>query len=114
MQAIIKAVTDTLNTRWVQFVAIPVLVLVWFLATDPSNGADTLTRFQLGIAQALVVTGFAYLMGKAMLGKASSEVLYARALEGNTAAGVAYLGVCLMRAMILWSLLSFFSATVAR
>jgi len=88
--------------------------LVWFLATDPSNGADTLTRFQLGIAQALVVTGFAYLMGKAMLGKASSEELYARVLEGNTAAGVAYLGICLMRAMILWSLLSFFSSTVAR
>ena len=114
MQSIIKAVTDALNARWVQFVAIPVLVLVWFLATDPSNGADTITRFQLGIAQALVVTGFAYLMGKAMLGKASSEELYARALEGNTAAGVAYLGVCLMRAMILWSLLSFFAGTVAR
>ncbi len=114
MQMVIKAVADVLNARWMQFVAIPVLVLVWFLATDPSNGADTITRFQLGIAQALVVTGFAYLMGKAMLGKASSEELYARAVEGNVACGVAYLGVCLMRAMILWSLLSFFAGTVAR
>jgi len=113
MRSIVQKIADTLNTRWVQFFAAPALVLIWFLATDPSNGADTLTRLQLGVAQALIMTGFAYVVSKAMLGRASSETLYARVLEGSTAAGVAYLGVCLMRAMVLWSFLSFFSAAVA-
>ena len=60
-------------------------------------------------AQALLVTGLAYLIAKAMLGKASSQALYENALAGVTAAGLAYIGVCLLRVGVLVGLLSFFS-----
>lgn len=89
--------------------ALPLAVLGWFLWTDPSQGADTALRLQLW-AQALLVTGLAYTIAKALLGKSSSEELYTQAIAGNTAAGLAYIGVCLMRTVVLAALLMFFSA----
>lgn len=103
-----QQVLTIIGSRWFQFAAVPALVLVWFWKTDPSNGADTMLRIQLW-AQALMVTGLAYLIAKAMLGKASSETLYEKAMEGNVGAGIAYTGVCLLRAMVLWGLLGFFA-----
>lgn len=104
-----NALIRVLGSRLVQFVGVPLAVLVWFVATDPSGGADTALRAQLW-AQALLVTGLAYLVAKAMLGRASSEALYERALVGgNVGAGVAYLGVCLLRALVLIGLLLFFA-----
>ena len=101
-------ILTVLGARWVQFAVIPALVLAWFLATDPSGGADTLLRVQLWL-QAFLVTGLAYLVAKSMLGRASSEALYSEAMSGNTGAGVAYLGVCLLRALVLIGLLLFFA-----
>lgn len=101
-------VITVMGSRWFQFAAIPAAILVWFVVTDPSGGADTMLRIQLW-AQALVVTGVAYLIAKAMLGKASSEDLYAQAMSGNQGAGIAYLGVCLLRALVLIGLLLFFA-----
>ena len=95
-------------SRVFQFLILPLLVAVWFAATDPSGGADTLLRVQLWV-QAFLVTGLAYLVAKALLGKASSEDLYAESMKGNAAAGHAYLGVCLMRAVVLVGLLIFFA-----
>lgn len=97
-----------IGSRFVQFALIPLIVLAWFIVTDPSGGADTMLRVQLW-AQALLVTGLAYLIAKAMLGKASSQALYENALAGVTAAGLAYIGVCLLRVGVLVGLLSFFS-----
>lgn len=97
-----------LSSRFFQFVLLPLLVVAWFLVTDPSKGADTLLRAQLW-AQALLVTGLAYLIAKALLGKASSEELYLQSMAGNEAAGHAYLGVCLMRSLVLVGLLVFFA-----
>jgi hypothetical protein len=98
-----------IGARWFQFALIPAMVLMWFIVTDPSGGADTMLRVQLW-AQALLVTGLAYLIAKAMLGKASSEALYEKALaEGCFGAGVAYLGICLLRALVLIGLLLFFA-----
>lgn len=99
---------DLVASRWFQFAALPLAVLAWFVWTDPSGGADTALRVQLW-AQALLVTGLAYLVAKAMLGRASSEALYEAARGGNTGAGVAYLGVCLLRALVLVGLLLFFA-----
>jgi hypothetical protein len=96
------------SSRWFQFAALPAGVLAWFILTDPSGGADTALRVQLW-AQALLVTGLAYLVAKAMLGRASSEALYEAAKAGSTGAGVAYLGVCLLRALVLVGLLLFFA-----
>jgi hypothetical protein len=104
-----KTLAKILSSRWFQFTAIPLAVLIWFLVTDPSGGADTVLRVQLW-AQALLVTGLAYLIAKAMLGNASSEALYAKVLRGSTAAGIAYLGICLLRALVLIGLLVFFGA----
>lgn len=98
----------SIGARWFQFALIPLVVFVWFWLTDPSGGADTLLRVQLW-AQAFMVTGLAYLIAKAMLGRASSEALYEQALAGNVGAGLAYAGVCMLRAMVLWSLLAFFA-----
>jgi len=100
-------VIKILGARWFQFALIPALVFVWFWATDPSGGADTLLRLQLW-GQAFLVTGLAYLVAKALLGKASSEALYERAMEGVQAAGIAYMGVCLLRSLVLLAFLVFF------
>lgn len=97
-----------LSSRFFQFVLLPLLVVCWFVWTDPSGGADTVLRAQLW-AQALLVTGLAYLIAKSLLGSASSEALYVKAMEGNAAAGHAYLGVCLLRAIVLVGLLVFFA-----
>ena len=98
-----------LSSRWLNFAAIPAVILVWFLATDPSHGADTMLRLQLW-AQALLVTGLAYAISKAMLGSASSEKLYEACLtRGNLGAGMAYMGICVLRATVLLALLVFFS-----
>jgi len=103
-----KKLLSVLGSRWFQFAAIPLAVLVWFVATDPSGGADTMLRVQLW-GQAFLVTGLAYLVAKAMLGKASSESLYEKAMDGIVSAGVAYLGVCLLRAFVLMAFLMFFA-----
>lgn len=102
-----NALIRFIGSRAVQFLAVPMVVLAWFVWTDPSGGADTMLRVQLW-AQALLVTGLAYLIAKAMLGRASSESLYDLARAGNVAAGVGYLGVCLLRALVLLALLLFF------
>ncbi len=103
-----KTLARILGSRVTQFALIPVLVLAWFLVTDPSEGADTALRLQLW-AQALLVTGLAYLIAKAMLGRASSEQLYEKTLRGSHAAAIAYLGICLLRALTLVGLLLFFA-----
>lgn len=102
-----SSVTRLLTSRVTQFGVIPAVVLAWFLATDPSRGADTLLRIQLW-SQALLITGIAYLIAKAFTGRASSEELYDQVLANNKAAGVAYLGVCILRATVLLALLVFF------
>jgi hypothetical protein len=101
-----------LGTRWFQFFVVPSTVAAWFFVTDPSGGADTILRVQLW-AQALLITGIAYYIAKSMLGKASSESLYKQALDHNTAAGIAYAGICLLRGLTLIGLLMFF-ATIQR
>ena len=103
-----KKIINHLGSRWFQFAAIPLAVLTWFVLTDPSGGADTLLRVQLW-GQAFLVTGLAYLVAKALLGKASSQLPYEKAMEGVIGAGVAYLGVCLLRAFVLMAFLLFFA-----
>ena len=104
-----KKIIAAINSRTSQFAIVPLLILAWFIYTDPSPGfADTILRVQLW-AQALLVTGVAYGIGKAMLGSASSEDLYEQSILGNYAAGIAYLGVCLLRGFVLIGLLLFFA-----
>ena len=102
----LNTIAKFFGSRWFQFVLLPVVVVVWFFATDPSHGADTQLRLQLW-AQAVVVTGFSYLIAKSLLGSASSQQLYDEVLKNNTAAGIAYVGVCLVRALVLFALLYF-------
>lgn len=97
-----------LGSRAFQFAVLPLMILGWFLCTDPSGGADTALRIQLW-AQALLITGLSYLVSKAILGHASSETLYDQAVLGNRAAGFAYVGVCILRSLVLVGLLLFFA-----
>lgn len=90
------------------FLILPLFIVGWFVVTDPSKGADTLMRVQIW-AQAFLVTGLAYTIDKSLMGKASSEDLYDEVIKGNVAAGQAYLGKCLSRAIVLVGLLIFFA-----
>lgn len=104
----IAKLVNLLSARSVQFLLLPALVLGWFAWTDPSGGADTMLRVQLW-AQAILVTGMSYLISKSLLGRTSSESLYRASLDGNQAAGLAYLGVCVLRSLVLVGLLTFFA-----
>lgn len=98
-----------LTSRFFQFILLPLVVVGWFIYTDPSKGADTMLRIQLW-AQALLVTGLAYTIAKSLLGKASSEELYDRIVkDGDLASAMAYLGISLLRAVVLVGLLIFFA-----
>lgn len=108
IQTTLKKLSSALSARTVQFVLLPLVVLGWFALTDPSGGADTLLRVQLW-AQAILVTGMSYLISKSLLGRTSSESLYRASLDGNQAAGLAYLGVCVLRSLVLVGLLTFFA-----
>lgn len=97
-----------LHSRLFQFAILPIAIALWFVLTDPSGGADTILRAQL-FGQALLVTGIAYAVAKALLGNASSEALYEASLTGNLAAGLAYIGLCLVRVGVLVGLLIFYA-----
>lgn len=100
--------TKFVTSRFFHFVILPLLIVAWFLYTDPSKGADTLMRIQLW-AQVFLMTGLSYTVTKAMLGKASSEAAYDAAMTGNAAAGQAYLGMCLLRGLVFAGVLLFFA-----
>ena len=104
-----KSVSNFLGSRTFQFTLVPILILIWFIATDPSpKFADTILRVQLW-AQALLVTGVSYAISKAMLGTAKSEDLYEQTIMGSYACAIAYVGVCLVRVGVLFALLVFFA-----
>lgn len=104
-----NAFAKYLSSRAFQFTFLPILILIWFIATDPSpKFADTILRVQLW-AQALLVTGVSYAISKAMLGSASSEDAYDQSILGNYAAGFAYMGICIVRVGVLFALLVFFA-----
>jgi hypothetical protein len=103
-----KALVSFITSRAFLFTLLPLAIIAWLFATDPSDGQDTLLRVQLA-AQGLLVIGLSYLVSKSLLGKASSEALYDAVIHGSVSAGVAYLGVCLLRALVLVGLLVFFA-----
>ena len=103
-----KSFTKFLNTRLFHFVIIPIFVVIWYLWTDPSHGADTELRLQL-LSQAFLITGMSFLASKALMGSACSGDLYTAAMGGNVAAGCAFVGMCLIRALVLAAMLIFFA-----
>lgn len=103
-----KIITKFLNSRLVHFVIAPILVLAWYLWTDPSHGADTELRLQL-LAQAFLISGIAFLVSKAMMGRACSGDLYDATMTGNHAAAIGFAGLCVLRGLVLAALLVFFA-----
>lgn len=103
--------THALAARCVQFVVLPLAVLAWFAWSDPSHGADTLLRVQLW-AQALLITGVAYLVARGLSGRVRGEGLADAAQRGSVASGVAFAGLCVLRGLVLVGLLLFFAGTV--
>ncbi|MFZ5548087.1 MAG: hypothetical protein ACOZJX_05280 [Pseudomonadota bacterium] len=109
---IVTPLTRALASRWTQFVALPLLVLAWFAWSDPSRGAaDTLLRVQIW-AQAILITGVAYLVARSLAGNVRGERLAGLAEQGSIAAGAAFAGLCVMRGLVLLGLLLFFSGSV--
>lgn len=107
----LASLTRALTSRWAQFLILPLLVLGWFAWTDPSAGAaDTLLRVQLW-AQALLITGVAYLVAKSLTGSISGESMGRAALQGSLSAGMAFAGLCVLRGLVLLGLLLFFAGT---
>jgi len=109
---LVSHLAKALASRWTQFVALPLLVLAWFAWSDPSRGAaDTLLRVQIW-AQAILITGVAYLVARSLAGNVRGESLARQAEAGSIAAGVAFAGLCMLRGLVLLGLLLFFSSSV--
>ncbi len=104
--------THALAARCVQFVLLPALVLIWFAWSDPSQGAaDTLLRVQLW-AQAVLITGVAYLVARGLSGRVRGEGLAEAAQRGSVSSGIAFAGLCVLRGLVLLGLLLFFAGSV--
>ena len=100
--------------RWLQFVLLPLAVMAWFIATDPSpGGADTLLRVQLW-AQAFAITGLAYLASKALAGRdiSAEQAADTARKSANVGAGLVFVGLMLLRGLVFVGLLSFFAGQV--
>lgn len=107
-----EAASHALSSRLTQFILLPLLVLAWFAWSDPTQGAaDTLLRIQLW-AQAVLITGVAYLVAKSLSGRVSGESLARSAQHGSIAAAIAFAGLCLLRGVVLLALLLFFAGSV--
>jgi hypothetical protein len=79
---------------WVMWV-VAIAVLVWFGATDPDGGRETLQRVQW-LAWLLVVTGLVYLVRRALHPEFRGGDLWAQVKRGNVAAGVAAAGLMIL------------------
>lgn len=83
---------------WVMWFAAAAIVL-WYWATDPDGGAETMMRLQW-LAWLCVAAGPVYLLRRAFHDDARSGAAYRRALENPTGAGLVFLGLALLTGML--------------
>jgi hypothetical protein len=83
------------------------LTLGVLLFSDPNGGALTASTL-IQLATAVIAVGFAHLARRALFDYLNLEVLYQKAKESATGAGLVFLGVC----VVLFGLLGLFGGQV--
>lgn len=83
---------------WVMWMA-AVGVVLWFLGTDYSGGAETLVRLQV-LTWGVLAIGLAHLGRKALHDYAEGRKVYQKAMESPTGAGLVFLGLCILAGLL--------------
>lgn len=83
------------HIRLLAFWLSAVAVIGWYWATDPDGGADTVARLQW-LAWMVVAAGPVYLLRRAFFDQARSKDAYREAMDGNTGAGLVFLGLAIL------------------
>jgi hypothetical protein len=89
---------------WIMWVG-AVLVLLWYVLTDPNGGNETLSRLQW-LAWFFVIPLPVYYIRKSLMQGANSRQFAAKALESPVGAGLVYLGLSLVTAALVLALSS--------
>ncbi len=87
---------------WMMWVA-GLVVILWYYFTDPSEGAETVVRLQW-MAWVLVAAGPVYLLRRALMDEARGHTAYRKALSSATGAGLVFLGLCILTAVLFLTL----------
>lgn len=83
---------------WVMWVA-SLLVVAWFLRGDPDGGLQLAEQLRT-LAGVLVAAPLVYLLRRAFAEQVRGRDLAEQIRNGNTAAGLAYLGLCLLTGLL--------------
>lgn len=87
---------------WVFWVA-AVGVVGWYFYTDTAQGAETMMRLQW-LAWVIVLAGPVYLLRRALMNGARSGEAYRAAIKSPTGAGLVFLGLCIVTAVLFLAL----------
>jgi hypothetical protein len=83
---------------WIMWIA-ALAVVVWYYATDPDGGAETIARLQW-LAWLVVLAGPVYLLRRALMDGARSNQAFRRAIDHPIGAGLVFLGLCLLTGLL--------------
>lgn len=87
---------------WILWVA-AVAVVAWYFFTDRSHGAETMIRLQW-LAWVVVAAGPVYLLRRALMDGARGHDAYRAAMKSATGAGLVFLGLCILTAVLFLAL----------
>jgi hypothetical protein len=91
---------------WILWVA-AIAVILWYFATDPNGGEETQGRLQhlawLLAGVPLIVYALRRAFAESLRGRELAELIR----QGNIAAGLAYLGLCLLTGLLFISVANF-------
>jgi hypothetical protein len=98
---------DFLKTSrfWTLYV-VAAVALVWYFATDPNGGLETLSRLQW-LAWMAVIPLPVYWLRKGLLQGFDARRLLEAAQQSPTGAGLAILGICMVTASLVIALSNF-------
>lgn len=87
------------SLRFWAFWVLALAIVLWYWATDPDGGSETLMRIQHA-AWILVLSGPVYLLRRAFFPEARSHELARIAMGTPTGAGLVMLGLCILTAVL--------------
>lgn len=87
------------NARTWGMWGIAILVILWYLITDPDGGAETVARIQ-HLAWVTVILGLVWIGRRVLNEKVKLAEVAAKALKDPVGAGLVYLGACIVMAAL--------------